>query len=148
MACQILSLAKKEQTNYQSWGWLSQEWHLLAWIAWVAFDFGVNLRCIFQHAVNHPWNFQMNNMFPPLMLVPLVLSTFRAQYQRSIQISASNCAMLDGGSMASHCSQYVGKHSSPDWCRFLILLIWSWSWLVFSGTEHQLKLLTSFLLHL
>ena len=36
----------------------------------------------------------------------------------------------------SHSPFTLGKLKIRIWCRFLILLIQSWSWLVFSGTEH------------
>ena len=38
-------------------------------------------------------------------------------HYRSIQTSDSGCTMLDQGSLASHCSEHVGRHSSALSCH-------------------------------
>ena len=66
------------------------------------------------NAFNHILKFQVRDFFPYPALVPLV------QYQVSggtahklIKISHSSCTLLHGGSLASHCSQYIGRCSLP-----------------------------------
>ena len=70
------------------------------------------------NAFNHPWMFQVSYMFPPPALVPLVLSKFPGtKCQRSTQIFDSGGTMLNGGSLAPHSSQHVGRHSSVVSCH-------------------------------
>ena len=62
---------------------------------------------------NHPWKFQVSYMFPPPSLVPLVPSHISVRTcQRLTQTFDSGGTMLDGGSLASHSSQHVDRHSS------------------------------------
>ena len=114
------------------------EWHLLPQVAQAAFHFGAFQRWTCWHlliplnasiitpwnlhylwgalglnAFNHPWTFQVSYMFPPPALVPLVLSKFLAEHvkgQLRCLILVVPC--LDGGSLAPHSSQHVGRHSS------------------------------------
>ena len=51
-------------------------------------------------------------MFPHPALVPLVLSKFLGECEWSTQTFTSGGIMLDGGSLASHHSQHVGRCSS------------------------------------
>ena len=52
-------------------------------------------------------------MFPPPALVPLILSQVSGgTCQWSTQIFDSGGTMLDGGFLASYCSQHVGRHLS------------------------------------
>ena len=53
--------------------------------------------------------FQVSYVFPPPELVPLVLSTF--WWNMSIQVVDSGGTMLDGGSLAPHSAQHVGRQS-------------------------------------
>ena len=65
------------------------------------------------NAFNHSWTFQVSYMFPPAALVPLVLSTFWQNTSMVNQtVDSSSKPMLDGGSLAPHSSQHVGRHSS------------------------------------
>ena len=69
------------------------------------------------NAFSHPWKFQVSYVFPPLALVPLVLSQVSSQTcQRSTQTFTSGGSMLDGGSLASHSSQHAGRCSSGVLC--------------------------------
>ena len=47
-------------------------------------------------------------MFPPLALVPLVLSKFLAEHVTGQLRFTSDGSLLDGGSLASHSSQHAG----------------------------------------
>ena len=51
-------------------------------------------------------------MFPPPVLVPLVLSKFLAECHRSVQTAYSSGTLEDGGSLASDSSQHVGRYFS------------------------------------
>ena len=65
------------------------------------------------NAFSHPWTFQVSYVFPPPGLVPLVLSQVSGRTgQWSTLTFDSGGAMLDGGSLASHSSQHVGRCSS------------------------------------
>ena len=62
---------------------------------------------------SHPWNFQVSYMFPPLALVPLVVSTFLAEHvsgQLRHLLLVAPCWME--APWASHSSQHVGRCSS------------------------------------
>ena len=90
---------------YLSWGQILPEWHLLPKVAQAAFHlrgllemdllaFSYTTQC--QHiytlesplplgalglnAFNHPWTFQVSNVFPSPILVPLVLSKFLVEH--------------------------------------------------------------------
>ena len=58
------------------------------------------------NAFSYLWTYQVSCVYPPAS-VPLVLSTF----QMSVQPSYSSGSVLDGGFLASHSSQHVGRHS-------------------------------------
>ena len=116
---------------------LLPEWHLLPQVAQVAFHiWGLpevdllasshSTQC--QHyftlatplpvgalgliAFSHPWTFQVSYVFPPLALVPLVLSSFLAEHVNGqLRHVILGGTMLDGGSLASHHSQHVGRCS-------------------------------------
>ena len=65
------------------------------------------------NAFNHLWLFQVGYMFPAPALVPLVLSRFLGgTCQRSTETIDSGGIMLDGGLLAPHSSQHVGRQSS------------------------------------
>ena len=93
------------EADYLSWDQLLLEWHLLPQVAQAAFclwglpevhllAYSCSTQC--QHyftletplplgvlglnAFSHPWNFQVSYVFPPLALVPLVLSKFLAEH--------------------------------------------------------------------
>ena len=57
------------------------------------------------------WLFQVSYMFPPVVLVPLVLSKFLAEHVKGQLRLDSGDTMLDGGSLACHNSQHVVRHS-------------------------------------
>ena len=64
------------------------------------------------NAFSHPWKFQVSYVFPPPALVPLVLSKFLAEHVNGqLRHLISGGSMLDGGSLASHCSQHAGRGS-------------------------------------
>ena len=120
-----------------SWDWMLPVWHLLPNKAWAAFHlWGLSevdllasshstqcqhyyilesplpLGALGLNAFNHPWTFQAGNMFPPPVLVPLVLSKFLAEHVKGqLKTIASGGTMLYGGSLAPHSSQHVGRHS-------------------------------------
>ena len=114
------------------------EWHLLPQMAQVAFclwglaeldllasshttqcqhyytlETPLYLRALGLNAFNHPWTFQISYVFPPPVLVPLVMSSFLAECVKGhiTQTFDSDGTMWDGGSLASHSSQHVGRHS-------------------------------------
>ena len=61
----------------------------------------------------HPWMFQVRYMFPLPPLVPLVLSMFLAEHVKGqLRWLILVHTMLDGGSLAPHSSQHVGRCSS------------------------------------
>ena len=93
------------EADFLSQDWLLLDWHLLPQVAQAAFHlwdlpevdllaFSHSTQC--QHyftletplllgvlglnAFSHPWNFQVSYVFPPLALVPLVLSKFLAEH--------------------------------------------------------------------
>ena len=93
------------EADYLSWDWLLPECHLLPHVAQAAFHLwglpevdllasSCSTQC--QHyftletplsqgalrlnAFSHPWTFQVSYVFPPLALVPLVLSKFLAEH--------------------------------------------------------------------
>ena len=93
------------EADYLSWDQMLPEWYLLPWVDQAAFhlmglpDVGLlasyhSTQC--QHyytlesplplgamelnAFEHPWTFQISHVFVPSALVPLVLSTFLAEY--------------------------------------------------------------------
>ena len=93
------------EADFLSWDRMLPEWHLLPQVAWTAFHFwslpevdllasSCSTQC--QHyftletllplgvlelnAFSHPWKFQVSYVFPPLGLVPLVLSKFLAEH--------------------------------------------------------------------
>ena len=56
---------------------------------------------------------EISYVFPPPVLVPLVLSKFLAEHVNSpTQTFTSGGSMLDGGSLASHSSHHAGRCSS------------------------------------
>ena len=63
------------------------------------------------NAFSHPWIFQVSYVFPPSALVPLSVQVSGRTCQWSTLISDSGGTMLDGGSLASHSSQHVGRCS-------------------------------------
>ena len=96
------------EADYLSQDWLLPEWHLLPQVAHAAFHLlglpevdllasSCSTQC--QHyftletplplgafrlnAFSHPWTFQVSYVFPPLALVPLVLSKFLAEHANS-----------------------------------------------------------------
>ena len=93
------------EANYLSQGQMLPEWHLHLQVAQVAFhlwdlpefdllasahttqfqyyytlESPLPLRALGLNAFNHPWMFQVNYVFPPSTLVPLVLSMFLAEH--------------------------------------------------------------------
>ena len=93
------------EADYLSWDWLLSEWHLLPQVAQTAFplwglpevdllasscsaqcqhyftlETPLPLGALGLNAFSHPWNFQVSYVFPPLTLVPLVLSKFLAEH--------------------------------------------------------------------
>ena len=71
------------------------------------------LRALGLNAFNHPWMFQVSYVFPPPVLVPpSSVQVSGRTCQRSTQTFDSGGTMLDGGSLASHSSQHVGRCSS------------------------------------
>ena len=93
------------EADFLSWDWLILEWHLLPQVAQVAFclwglpevelvasscstpcqhyftlETPLPLGALGLNAFSHPWNFQVSYVFPPLALVPLVLSKFLAEH--------------------------------------------------------------------
>ena len=96
------------EVDYLSQDWLLPEWHLLPQVAHAAFclwglpevdllTFSHSAQChhyftlesplppepLGLNAFSHPWNFQVSYVFPPLALVPLVLSKFLAEHVNS-----------------------------------------------------------------
>ena len=124
--------------DYLSQDQLLLEWHLLPQVAQVAFclwglpevgllvsshstqcqhyftlEIPLPLGTLGLNAFNHPWTFQVSYVFPPLALVPLVLSKFLAEHvngQLRHLILVAPC--WNGGSLASH-------HSQHCWQMFL-----------------------------
>ena len=93
------------KADYLSWDWLLLKWHLLPQVAQAAFHLwglpevdllasSCSTQCkhyftletplpvwaLGLNAFSHPWNFQVSYVFPPLALVPLVLSKFLAEH--------------------------------------------------------------------
>ena len=93
------------EADYLSWDQLLPEWHLLPHVAQAAFRlWGLSevdllasshstqcqhyftlktplpLGALGLNAFSHPWKFQVSYVFPPLALVPLVLSNFLAEH--------------------------------------------------------------------
>ena len=93
------------EADFLSWDWMLPEWHLLPQVAQAAFHlWGLpevdllasshSTQC--QHyftletplplgplglnAFSHPWKFQVSYVFPPLALVPLILSQFLVEH--------------------------------------------------------------------
>ena len=125
------------EADFLSWDQMLPEWNLLPQVAQAAFHLWGLPEVIFlasshstqcQHyftletplpvgalvlnAFSHPWNCQVSYVFPPLALVPLVLSKFSSRTcQQSTQTFTSGGSMLDGGSLASNCSQHAGRCS-------------------------------------
>ena len=96
------------EADYLSQDWLLPEWHLLPQVAQAALHlFGLTemdllasshstqcqhyftletpllLGALGLNAFNHPWTFQVSYVFPPLALVPPVLSKFLAEHVNS-----------------------------------------------------------------
>ena len=92
------------EADYLSWDWLLPEWHLFPLVAHAAFclwglpevdllassqstqcqhyftlETPLLLGALRLNAFSHPWTFQVSYVFPPLALVPLVLSKFLAE---------------------------------------------------------------------
>ena len=93
------------EADYLSWDWLLPEWHLLPQVAQIAFclwglpeinllassystqcqhyftlETPLPLGALGLNTFSHPWTFQVSYVFPPLALVPLVLSKFLAEH--------------------------------------------------------------------
>ena len=93
------------EADFLSQDWLPLEWHLLPQVAQAAFhlwglpevdllasshsiqcqhyfslETPLPLEALGLNALRHPWNFQVSYVFPPLILVPLVLSKFLAEH--------------------------------------------------------------------
>ena len=107
------------EADYLSWDQLLLEWHFLPQVPQAAFClWGLPevdlLACTLGlNAFSHHWTFQVSYMFTPLALVPLVLSRVSGRTcQQSTQTFDYGGTMLDGGSLASHSSQHVGRCSS------------------------------------
>ena len=117
------------EADFLSQNLLLPEWHLLPQVAQAAFhlwglpevdllvsshstqcqhyftlETPLPLGALVLNAFSHPWKFQVSYVFPPLALVPLVLSKF----QWSTQTFTFGGIMLDGG----HSSQHAGRCSS------------------------------------
>ena len=122
-------------TDYLSQDWLLPDWHLLPQVAHAAFylwgltevdllasshstqcqhyytlETPIPLGAVGLNAFSHPWTFQVSYVFPPLALVPLVLSKFLTEHvngQLRHLILVVPCWME--GSLAPHSSQHVGR---------------------------------------
>ena len=93
------------EVDYLSQDWMHPEWNLLPQVAQAAFhlcghpevdllasshstqcqhyytlESALPLGALGLNAFNHPWTFQVSYVFPPLALVPLVLSMFLAEH--------------------------------------------------------------------
>ena len=93
------------EADFLSWDWMLPEWHLLPQVAQAAFhlwglpevdllasshstqcqhyftlETPLPLGALGLNAFSHPWNSQVSYVFPPLALVPLVLSKFLAEH--------------------------------------------------------------------
>ena len=93
------------EVDYLTQDWLLLEWHLLPQVAQAAFnlwgllevdllasshstqcqhyftlEYPLPLGALGLNAFSHPWTFQVSYVFPPLALVPLVLSKFLAEH--------------------------------------------------------------------
>ena len=125
------------EADYRSQNQLLLEWHLLPQVAQEAFhlwglpevdllasshstqcqhyftlETPLPLGALGLNTFSHPWTFQVSYVFPPPALVPLVLFKFLAEHVNSqTQSFDSGGTMLDGGSLASHSSQHVGRCS-------------------------------------
>ena len=93
------------EADYLSQDWMLLEWHILPQVAQVGFglwglpevdllasshstqcqhyytlESPLPLGALELNAFNHPWKFQVDYVFPPPVLVPLVLSKFLAEH--------------------------------------------------------------------
>ena len=90
------------EADYLSWDWLLPEWHLLPQVAfclwglpevdllasshstqcqhYFTLETPLPLGALGLNAFSHPWTFQVSYVFPPLVMVPLVLSKFLAEH--------------------------------------------------------------------
>ena len=98
--------------DYLSLDWLLPEWHLIPYVAYTALhlwglqevdllasshftqcqhyftlETPLPLGALGLNAFSHPWTFQVSYVFPPLTLVPLVLSKFLADVNGQLRYS-------------------------------------------------------------
>ena len=126
------------EADYLSQDWLLPEWHLLPQVAWAAFclwglpevdllasshstqcqhyftlESLLPLGVLGLNAFSHPQTFQDKLCVSPSGSSPSSsVQVSGRTCQQSTQTFDSGGAMLDGGSLASHSSQHVGRYSS------------------------------------